>query len=593
FLPVFSLEEQEGRLFKPLAFTKTFAMFFASLLSVTLVPLLMVWLIRGKITPERQNPLSRFLIWCYQPFVNLALRWRWLVIVLAAGSLVMTVPVFRSLGSEFMPPLYEGSFLYMPVGLPGMSVTEAGRLLQLQDKILKSVPEVTSVFGKSGRAETATDPAPFEMFETVINLKPLEEWRKGMNPEKLATELDTVMQFPGIRNAWTMPIKARVDMLSTGIRTPVGIKIFGKELEQIEHIGHRLEAILPRVSGTRNVYAERALGGYYYDFTVDRKKAARYGLTVGEVEEIIESAVGGNTITTTVEGRERYSVLVRYAREFRDTPDKLARVLVPTMDGAQIPLSQLSDLRIVKGPPQIRSEAGQLVSYVYIDVNTSDIGGYVKRAKELVERQLKLPSGYLLQWSGQYEYMQRAYQKLKLVVPFTLLIIALLLYLNFRTLAQTLIVLLSIPFSVVGSVWLLAGLGYNLSVAVWIGLIALAGVATETGVVMIVYLDEAFERWRREGKMNSLQDLAAAITQGAVQRVRPKMMTVAAIMVGLFPIMWGHGAGGDVMRRIAAPMIGGMVSSTILTLIVIPAVYMIWRSWEFRKYRPAIIENDN
>ncbi|MBM3270205.1 MAG: efflux RND transporter permease subunit [Candidatus Sericytochromatia bacterium] len=578
FLPVFTLEAQEGRLFKPLAFTKTFAMFFASLLSVTLVPLLMVWLVRGRIMPEHANPVNRFLIWAYAPFVKMALRWRWPVIGLAALTVGATVPIYQRLGSEFMPPLYEGTFLYMPTGLPGMSVTEAGRLLQVQDKLLASVPEVASVFGKSGRAETATDPAPFEMFETTINLKPRDEWRAGMTPEKLIAELDLKMQFPGIRNAWTMPIKARLDMLSTGIRTPLGIKVLGNDLPDLQEVGNQLEATLSKVKGTRNVFAERVLGGYYYDLTVDRQAAARYGLTVGEVQDVIETAIGGMVVTTTVEGRERYTVLVRYARELRDTREKLARILVPAMGGAQVPLSQLAKLEVTMGPPVIRSEAGQLAAYVYVDVADPDFGGYVARAKAAVDREVKVPAGTVLDWSGQYENMQRARDRLQVVVPLTLGLIFLLLYLNFRTVAQTLIVLLSIPFSVVGSFWLLWALGYNLSVAVWVGLIALAGVAAETGVVMIVYLDEAYAARKRAGLLSTTGDLARAITEGAVQRVRPKMMTVCAIMLGLLPIMWGHGEGSDVMRRIAAPMIGGMISSTLLTLIVIPAIYMIWRS---------------
>ena len=578
FLPVFTLGSQEGRLFKPLAFTKTFSMFFASLLSVTLVPLLMVWLIRGHILPEHRNPVNRFLIWCYQPFVKLALRWRWPVIALSALTVAATVPIYQRLGSEFMPPLFEGTLLYMPTGLPGMSVTEAGKLLQVQDKILAGVPEVASVFGKSGRAETATDPAPFEMFETVINLKPMDQWRKGMTPEKLIAELDGLMQFPGIRNAWTMPIKARLDMLSTGIRTPLGIKVLGNDLDQIQHVGHQLEAALGKLKGTRNVFAERVLGGYYYDFTVDRQAAARYGLTVGEVQDVIETAIGGMAVTTTVEGRERYSVLVRYARELRDTPAKLARVLVPTMGGAQVPLSQLAKLEVTMGPPVIRSEAGQLAGYVYVDVSDPDFGGYVARAKAAVDKAVKIPTGTVLEWSGQFENMQRAQERLRIVVPLTLGLIFLLLYLNFRTVTQTLIVLLSIPFSVVGSFWLLWALGYNLSVAVWVGLIALAGVAAETGVVMIVYLDQAYAHRRDAGLLRTTGDLAQAVMEGAVQRVRPKMMTVCAIMLGLLPIMWGHGEGSDVMRRIAAPMIGGMISSTILTLVVIPAIYMIWRA---------------
>ncbi|MBM3275715.1 MAG: efflux RND transporter permease subunit, partial [Candidatus Sericytochromatia bacterium] len=489
FLPVFTLEAQEGRLFKPLAYTKTFAMLFASLLSVTLVPLLMVWLIRGRILPEHRNPINRLLIWAYRPFVAVALRWRWPVIGIAVLSVGATVPIYQRLGSEFMPPLFEGSLLYMPTGLPGMSVTEAGKLLQVQDKILAQVPEVARVFGKSGRAETATDPAPFEMFETTILLKPMDQWRHGMTPEKLIAELDGKMQFPGIRNAWTMPIKARLDMLSTGIRTPLGIKVLGNDLDAIQKVGQQLEAALDKLKGTRNVFAERVLGGFYYDFTVDRQAAARYGLTVGEVQDVIEAAIGGMAVTTTVEGRERYSVLVRYPRELRDTPAKLSRVLVPTMGGAQVPLSLLAKLEVTTGPPVIRSEAGHLAAYVYVDVSDPDFGGYVARAKAAVDKHVALPAGTVLEWSGQFENMERARSRLQIVVPLTLGLIFLLLYFNFRSVAQSLIVLLSVPFAVVGGFWLLWALGYNLSVAVWVGLIALAGVAAETGVVMIVYLD--------------------------------------------------------------------------------------------------------
>lgn len=584
FLPVFTLEAQEGRLFKPLAFTKTFAMFFASLLSITLAPLLMVILIRGKIHEEAKNPLSRFLIWLYNPLVHLALRFKKTVLVLAVLALAFTIPAYQRLGSEFMPPLYEGTLLYMPTGLPGMSITQAQQVIQVQDRILKRFPEVETVFGKSGRSETATDPAPLEMFETVIVLKPEDEWRKGMTPEKLIDEMDRAIRIPGISNAWTMPIKARVDMLTTGIRTPIGIKVFGPSLEKVQEIGEAIEMALKDLPGTRNVYAERVMGGYYIDIRVKREEVARYGLTVGDVEDIIETAIGGLNLTTTVEGRERYPVNVRYARELRDDLSELRRVLVPTMDGAQVPLIQLADIQLTTGPSLIRSEAGQLVGYVYVDVTGRDLGSYVEEAKRVVAEKVQLPQGYTLSWSGQYEYMERAKERLKYVVPLTLLIIFLLLYMNFRSVAESLIVMLSVPFSLVGAIWLLYLLGYNLSVAVWVGIIALAGVAAETGVVMIVYLDESFERWKREGRMRSLGDLYEAIVEGAVQRVRPKMMTVMAIMMGLLPIMWSHGAGADVMKRIAAPMIGGMVTSTILTLLIIPTIYYLWKG---RALRPA------
>jgi len=577
FMPVFTLEAQEGRLFKPLAFTKTFAMFFAAFLSITLVPLLMVLLIRGKIHEEAKNPISRVLIWLYDPFVHLALRFKKTVLVLALLALLLTIPAYQKLGSEFMPPLYEGTLLYMPTGLPGMSVTQAQAVLQVQNRILKQFPEVETVFGKAGRAETATDPAPIEMFETVIVLKPEEQWRKGMTPEKLIDEMDRATRIPGISNAWTMPIKARVDMLTTGIRTPIGIKIYGPSLEKVQEIGEAIEMTLQNRPGTRNVYAERVLGGYYVDIRVKREEVARYGLTVGDVQDIIETAIGGLNLTTTVEGRERYPVNVRYARELRDDLPKLRRVLVPTMDGAQVPLIQLADIQLTTGPSLIRSEAGQLVGYVYVDVTGRDLGGYVEEAKRVVAENVKLPQGYSLSWSGQYEYMERAKERLTYVVPLTLFIIFILLYLNFRSVTASLIVMLSVPFSLVGAIWLLYLLGYSLSVAVWVGIIALAGVAAQTGVVMILYLDESYERWRAGGRMTSFRDLYEAIVEGAVQRVRPKMMTVMAIIMGLLPIMWSHGAGADVMKRIAAPMIGGMVTSTILTLVIIPVIYEHWK----------------
>ncbi|HWO41518.1 MAG TPA: efflux RND transporter permease subunit [Candidatus Eisenbacteria bacterium] len=583
FLPVFTLEAQEGRLFSPLAFTKTFAMFFASFLSITLAPVLMVLLIRGRIHSEARNPLSRFLIALYYPVVQTVLRFRKITIGAAAVTLLLTVPSFMRLGSEFMPPLNEGMIFYMPTTLPGISVTEAGRLLQLQDRILMSFPEVLRVFGKSGRAETPTDPAPFSMAETTVMLKPENEWRPGMTWDKLVEEMDRALRIPGVANAWTMPIKNRIDMLSTGIRTPVGIKIFGPDLKQIEEIGRRIEAILPQVSGTRTVFAERVAGGYYLDIDIRREEAARYGLMVGDVEMLIETAIGGESIAQTVEGRERYPVNVRYARELRDDAEKLRRVLVPTMNGAHVTLGQLADVRLTTGPAMIKNEEGQLVGYVYVDMAGRDIGGYVEEAKRVVAENVKLPQGYTLVWSGQYEYLQRAKERLLYVVPLTILIIFVLLYLNFQSVAKSLIVLLSVPFALVGGIWLLDFLDYNLSVAVWVGIIALAGVAAETGVVMIVYLDEVYERRLREGSMATGRDLNEAIIEGAVQRVRPKMMTVMAIIAGLLPIMWSHGTGADVMKRIAAPMIGGMVTSTVLTLAVIPAIYAVWRGWELRR----------
>jgi Cu(I)/Ag(I) efflux system membrane protein CusA/SilA len=557
-------------------------MFFASFLSVTLAPVLMVLLIRGRIHPEARNPVSRLLISLYHPIVRTVLRFRKITILAAVLLLLVTVPVFQKLGSEFMPPLNEGMIFYMPTTLPGISVTEAGRLLQLQDRILKTFPEVERVFGKAGRAETPTDPAPFSMMETTITLKPEEQWRKGMTWEKLVDEMDRAVRLPGVANAWTMPIKNRIDMLSTGIRTPVGIKIFGPDLKKIEEVGKQLEGILQTVPGTRTVFAERVTGGYYLDIDIRREEVARYGLMVGDVGMLIESAIGGESISTTVEGRERYPINVRYARELREDIEKLRRVLVPVSNGAQVPLGQLADIQLTTGPAMIKNEEGQLVGYVTVDMAGRDIGSYVEEAKRVVAEKIKLPQGYTLSWSGQYEYMQRAKERLIYVVPLTILIIFVLLYLNFQSVAKSLIVLLSVPFSLVGSFWLLYLLGYNLSVAVWVGIIALAGVAAEIGVIMIVYIDGAYERRVQEGKTMTPKDLFEAVIEGAAQRVRPVIMTATAIIAGLLPIMWSHGTGADVMKRIAAPMIGGMVTSTILTLAVIPAIYALWRGWGMR-----------
>ncbi|MBI4283531.1 MAG: efflux RND transporter permease subunit, partial [Chloroflexi bacterium] len=587
FLPVFTLEAQEGRLFRPLAFTKTFAMFFASFLSITLAPVLMVLLIRGRIHPEARNPVSRFLIALYHPVVRTVLRFRTITVLLALVILLLTVPVFQKLGSEFMPPLNEGMIFYMPTTLPGISVTEAGRLLQLQDRILKTFPEVERVFGKAGRAETPTDPAPFSMMETTVTLKPEEQWRKGMTWEKLVDEMDRALRLPGVANAWTMPIKNRIDMLSTGIRTPVGIKIFGPDLKKIEEIGKQLEGVLQAVPGTRTVFAERVTGGYYLDINIRREEVARYGLMIGDVGMVIESAIGGESISTTVEGRERYPINVRYARELREDIEKLRRVLVFTVNGAQVPLGQLADIQLTTGPAMIKNEEGQLVGYVTVDMAGRDIGSYVEEAKRVVAEKIKLPQGYTLSWSGQYEYMQRAKERLMYVVPLTILIIFVLLYLNFQSVAKSLIVLLSVPFSLVGGIWLLYLLGYNLSVAVWVGIIALAGVAAEIGVVMIVYIDGAYERRAREGAAMTRKDLFDAVIEGAVQRVRPVIMTATAIIAGLLPIMWTHGTGADVMKRIAAPMVGGMVTATILTLAVIPAIYALWRGWGMKSLPPT------
>jgi Cu(I)/Ag(I) efflux system membrane protein CusA/SilA len=583
FIPVFTLQAQEGRLFKPLAYTKTFSMAFAALLSVTLVPVLMLIFIRGKIAPETKNPVNRFLIWVYEPFVHMALRFPRIVLILSLAAMAVTVPVFMKLGSEFMPPLYEGSLLYMPSGLPGMSIAKAAEVTQLEDKIIKQFPEVASVFGKAGRARTSTDPAPLEMGEATITLKPESQWPKGMTPEKLENQMDIALKIPGVSNSWTMPIKGRTDMLSTGIRTPIGIKVFGPDLNVTQKIGEQIENVLRDLPGTRNVYAERTVGGYYEDFKIDRDAIARYGLTVEDVEDVIETAIGGKNISTTIEGRERFPVNVRYLRDYRTDPQALDRVLVSTPGGAQVPITQLAKISLTMGAPVLKSEDAQLVGYVYVDVAGVDIGTYVQRAMQVVHQKVNVPPGYHLEWSGQWEYMQRAKETLKYVVPLTLLIILVLLYSNFQSAAKTLIVMLSVPFALVGGIWLIFLLHYNTSVAVWVGFIALAGVAAETGVVMIVYLDDVYERRLQEGKMTTAKDLYDAIIEGAVMRVRPKMMTVTAIMAGLLPIMWSHGTGADLMKRIAAPMVGGMVTSTILTLIVIPVIYEMWRGWQMRK----------
>ncbi|MBF0180011.1 MAG: efflux RND transporter permease subunit [Magnetococcales bacterium] len=578
FLPVFTLENQEGRLFKPLAFTKTFAMAGAAFLSITLVPVLMLLFVRGRILPERKNPVNRLLIWLYRPVIWLVMRAKILVVLLAIGVLVASIAPAKRLGSEFMPALNEGTLLYMPTTLPGLSITKAEELLQTQDKIIKSFPEVASVFGKAGRAATATDPAPTEMFETVINLKPESAWRPGMTLEKLTAEMDEALQMPGVSNAWTMPLKARIDMLSTGIRTPIGIKVFGKSLEELEPVAQRIESVIKQVPGTTSAYAERVGGGYYLTIDPDRDQISRYGLTIGDVQETILTALGGETVTTTVEGRERFSVNVRYPRDFRSDPDSIAqKILVRTEGGASVPLGQLAAIRLEKGPAAIRTENALLSVYIYVDIRDRDIGGYVADAQKAVREAVQLPPGVFLQWSGQFEYMERAKERLKLVVPLTVFLIFLLLYLNFGRLAETLIVMLSLPFSLVGGVWLMDYLHYNMSVAVAVGFIALAGVAAETGVVMLIYLDHAWRdicsRRQANGEKITRADLYHAIMEGAVERVRPKMMTVVAIMAGLLPILWSTGTGSEVMRRIAAPMVGGMVSSTILTLIVIPAIY--------------------
>ena len=660
FLPVFTLEAQEGRLFKPLAYTKTFSVAGAALLSITLAPALMVLLMRGHIIPESRHPVSRLLQRLYYPWVNALMRRRLLSITIAALAVISALPLLPMvhdslpsrlrhipaihklrLGSEFMPPLDEGSILYMPTTLPGISIAEATKYLQLQDRIFRQFPEVQSVFGKVGRAETSTDPAPFDMVETTVMLKPEGEWRKvperrwyswmpeflkrplrriwpeerPLQWEKLKDQMNEAMQIPGWTNAWTMPIKARVDMLSTGIRTPVGIKIFGPDLGQIERIGENLEGIIKRVPGTSSVYAERVTGGYYIDIIPRREAAARYGLTVADLFDIVQTAIGGMVVDTTVEGRERYTINLRYAREFREDVERLKRVLVPVpaaggspsgMSGmsaapampsstlnsqlstlspmAQIPLAQLADIRMVTGPSMIKDEDGSLTGWVYVDVSGRDIGGYVQEAKKAVS-QLQMPAGYTLVWTGQYEFMERVKNRLKIVVPITLAIIVVMMYMNFQSIGATFIVLLSLPFALTGSLWILHLKDFNLSIAVWVGIIALAGVAAETGVVMIVYLDEAFHLFQKMGRMRHQYDLLASITYGAVQRVRPKLMTVMCILMGLVPLMVARGAGADVMLRIAAPMVGGVITSSLLTLEIVPAIYSIWRGRQVPRVR--------
>ena len=607
FVPVFVLEGQEGRLFKPLAFTKTFAMAAASLLSVTLVPVAMGIFIRGKIYRERANPVNRLLIALYRPVITFVLRQRWPVIGAALVGLILTAIPWSQIGSEFMPRLDEGTILFMPTTLPGVSVARAREILRVQDGILKSFPEVDHVWGKAGRANTATDPAGLDMVETTITLKPESEWREGMTYDALVAAMDSAVRLPGITNAWTMPIKGRIDMLATGIRTPVGIKLFGPDLAELERLGKEVEQVVRMVPGTRSAFAERAVSGYYLDIDIDRAKAARHGLNVGDVQTVIATAVGGMTITQTVEGRERYGVRIRYPLELRDNPERLASVLIPIEpgfngqpcpdvgmptgmgapgatagEGAFVPLGQIATIRQVAGPMVVRTEGAQPTAWVFVDVVGRDIGSYVAEAQQQVQRAVSLPPGYSLVWSGQYEYMQRAKERMKVVIPATLAIIFLLLYFNFKSVPESLIVMLSLPFALVGGIWFIWLLGYNWSVAVAIGFIALAGVAAETGVVMLIYLDHAWAARTATGHRPSLRDLYEAVMEGAVERVRPKMMTVTAIMAGLLPILWGSGAGASVMKRIAAPMVGGMISSTVLTLIVIPAVYSLWKEREVR-----------
>jgi Cu(I)/Ag(I) efflux system membrane protein CusA/SilA len=580
FLPIFTLEAQEGRLFKPLAYTKTFAMAAAAFLSITLVPALMTLFVRGRMVPEHRNPVNRFLIWVYRPVILVALRFKWSTIVIALAVLAASLWPAAKLGMEFMPTLNEGTLFYMPTTLPGLSITKAAELLQTQDKIIKSFPEVESVWGKAGRASTATDPAPTEMFETVINLKPEKDWRPGMTVDKLIAEMDKALQFPGVSNAWTMPIRARIDMLSTGIRTPVGVKVFGKDLGEIENLSRQIEAVIRKVPGTTSAYAERVIGGYYLNVDPDRTQLARYGLMVDDIQNVIAMALGAEAVTTTVEGRERYTVSVRYPRDFRSDPQAIAtQVLVALPDGGTVPLGEVAKVSLAPGPSSIRTENAQLAGYIYVDFRDRDLGGYVADAQKAVATEIKFPPGYYVTWSGQFEYLERAKARLEVVVPFTILIVFLLLYLNFRRVTETLIIMLSVPFSLVGGVWLMWWLGFNLSVAVAVGFIALVGVAAETGVVMLIYLDQAYTELREsraaEGRPFTHDDLYAAIMHGGAERVRPLMMTVAAIIAGLLPIMWNHGTGAEVMQRIAVPMIGGMVSATVLTLVVIPSIYAV------------------
>ncbi|MDP2886406.1 MAG: CusA/CzcA family heavy metal efflux RND transporter [Ignavibacteria bacterium] len=583
FLPVFTLQAQEGRLFKPLAFTKTYSMAAAALLAITIVPVLMGFLIRGTIRPEEKNPINRLLIRIYHPLMIFVLKYKKMVVGAAAILIVLTAIPYSKLGSEFMPPLYEGDMLYMPTTLPGISITKAKEVLQQTDKIIRSFPEVDNVLGKAGRTESATDPAGLDMFETIIKLKPESEWRPGMTPEKLVNEMDAAIKFPGVTNAWTMPIKTRTDMLSTGIRTPVGIKVAGPNLQTLQDIGKQIEDIVRVVPGTRSAFAERAATGNYADFDINRQAAARYGLTIEDVQKVIQTAMGGMNVTTTVEGLERYPVSLRYPRELRDNPEALGRVLVSTPTGQQVPFSQLATLKLRSGPMVVRSEDTRPNAWIYVDIQNIDIGTYVAMAKKAVTEKIKLPAGYSITWSGQYEYMQRAKERLFYVIPATIFIIFLIIYLNTKSLAKTAIVFLAVPFSLIGAFWFLYILGYNTSIAVWVGIIALAGLDAETGVVMLLYLDIAYDEWKKKGLMRTIDDLKDAIYHGAVKRIRPKVMTVATIIMGLLPIMWSSGTGSDIMKRIAAPMVGGVVTSAIMELAVYPAIYLLWKGWMLKK----------
>ncbi|MBA3016136.1 MAG: CusA/CzcA family heavy metal efflux RND transporter [Proteobacteria bacterium] len=606
FFPVFTLGEQSGRLFKPLAFTKTYAMGAAALLSITIVPVLMGWFIRGKIPREDANPLNRLMIRIYHPIVDVVLKWRVVVLVISVLLITSIFYPISKMGSEFMPPLYEGDLLYMPTTLPGVSISQAKTLLQQTDRIISQFPEVHHVFGKVGRAETATDPAPLSMLETTIMLKPEEEWRKVpahrfysgwpgwsdwakkplrrilpeekyISVDQLIDELNSAIQFPGLTNAWTMPIKTRIDMLSTGIKTPVGIKVMGNDLTILSQIGEEIEAVIRTIPGTLSAYSERVVGGNYLDYVINREEAARYGLNVGDVQDVIQTAIGGMNVAQTVEGLERYPINVRYLRDFRNDLESLRRVLIPTPTGAHIPITQVAEIKIRKGPPGIKSENARRTAWIYVDIKGIDVGTYVKNAQKIIKEKIQLPTGYNIVWSGQFEYMEAAKAKLMVVIPLTLLVIFVIIYMNTKSLVKTFIVLLAVPFSLVGAFWLIYLLDYNISVAVIVGLIALAGLDAETGVVMLLYLDLAFEQWKKNQRMNTRGDLVQAIHHGAVKRIRPKMMTISVIIAGLLPIMWSHGAGADVMKRIAAPMVGGVVTSGVMELLVYPVIYFIWR----------------
>ncbi len=580
FLPVFTLQQQEGRLFSPLAFTKTFAMGTSAVLAITIIPVLMYYFVRGSIKKEADNPISRFFIRHYQPMIHWVMDHPKKTIAAALIVGLLTVAPYMKLGSEFMPPLNEGDILYMPTTPPGISITKAKELLQQTNKVIKSHPQVKHVLGKIGRAETATDPAPLSMIETTVILKDIDEWPSGKTIEDIIKELNQMVQFPGVTNAWTMPIKTRIDMLATGIKTPVGIKLLGKDLNQLSEIGQRIEAVVREIPNTLSVYSERVVGGNYVDINIRRRDAARFGLTVADIQLVIASAIGGMNVTQTVEGLERYPVNIRFPRELRNNIQKIRRIPVNTPMGHTVPLGQVADITISKGPPAIKSENARPTAWIYVDLKTSDLGGWVRNAKKVVADQVKLPPGMSLVWSGQYEYMERANKRLSIVIPLTLAIIFLLLYLHFRSVTESIIVMSTLPFALVGGIWLMWLSGFNLSVAVGVGFIALAGLAAETGVVMLVYLDETYNRWKSEGRLSTVEDLKKIIIEGAVDRVRPKIMTVATTTIGLLPVMFGSETGTRVMKRIAAPMVGGLVSSTILTLLILPAVYLLWKKME-------------